>query len=144
MMMNSRRLRDLQATVAVAERFHGRAHAIEHRHVKVAEWSVLRASDVAARVELPAGAAGQNDREIVGIVPIAVGKARSEQNHRVIHQRAIAFTDGTKLIQKVSQLLGVPAVDLRVRLVLFGLILVMAALVMTARYAGNQRREILR
>ena len=72
--MESSCLHDLQRTRAIPERFHWGAHAFEHRNVEVTERRVLRAGDVAARVELPAGSASQNDWQVVWIVAIAVGE----------------------------------------------------------------------
>src|SRR5262245_14280974 len=84
---------DLERAGAVAEGAHRRAHAFEHGDVKVAERGVFLGGDVTAGIDAPAGSAGQNDWQIAGLVFVAVGEARAEEDHGIVEQGFFAFTD---------------------------------------------------
>src|SRR4051812_24690966 len=93
---------------------------------------------------LVAGRSSKNDWKIIWIVPIAVREARSKKDHRIVEQRPVAFLDRLQLVEEIGELLGMPAIDLRVRLEFFFLVLMMAEFVMAAGRALNDVREIFR
>jgi glutamate N-acetyltransferase / amino-acid N-acetyltransferase len=134
---------EIQGAGAVAEAFHGGPHVLEHGDVEVAEGGPFGTGDVTAGAQASAAAASQQDRQVGRIMAVAVGHARSEQYHAVVQQGAVAFLDGCHLVHQVGKLLGVPAVDLGVRLELLGLVLVMTEFVMRSAGSGDQLAEVL-
>ena len=65
--------------------------------------------EVPARRERAAAAAGQQDRQVVRVVAVAVGHGRAEEHHAVVQQRAVALADRRHPAQHVGELLDVPA-----------------------------------
>src|SRR5262245_27586199 len=70
---------------------HRRPERVEHRHVQVRQRRVLRVDEVLPGPESAAGAAGDDDGEVVRVVAIAVAQAGAEEDHRVVEDRAVAL-----------------------------------------------------
>ena len=78
--------------------------AMEHRRVR-------RVAQVAAALQLARRAAGEDDRQRIEVVLVAVAQAAAVEHHRVIEQRAVAVGRRLQLLEEVAEHLHVIAVD---------------------------------
>ena len=89
------------------------------------------------------GPPGQYQRELVGVMRVAVAQGRRKENHRIIEDASLAFSSSFQLAQKIRILLDVPAVDQMVLLQLVRVLRVVRNFMMGVRNAF-QKSEVLR
>ena len=77
------------------------------------------------RLEHPAAATGDEDREIVVVVAVAVADAAAVDDHAAVEERAIPFARPIELLEEIGKLLDVEAVDLLDLRLLRGVLAVM-------------------
>ena len=53
----------------------------------------------------PVAAAGQDQRQVVVLVAVAVRKAAAVDDHRMVEQRAVAFLGSTSAFEQIGELL---------------------------------------
>ena len=102
----------LQLAVAVPDAFFRNAHPIQHRQEQIRHRGLLGISKMASALDLARGAAGQQDRQIIMGMHIAVAQAAAVHDHRPVQQIGIAVRSRTKLVQKIRESLDVMGVDL--------------------------------
>ena len=100
-----------KASRAVAEVRHLGVHAVEYGNPEVVQRRFFAVFDVPARLDRAAAAAGEQNRQVVVIVGVAVGVAAAVDDHAVVQQRAVALLDALQLRQQVGELLDVELVD---------------------------------
>ena len=73
---------------------------VEHRDAEIHERRVFRIPDVPAALQLTAGVAGEDDRQLERRVAIAVAHAGAVDEQRVIEQRAVAVGGVAHLLEQ--------------------------------------------
>ena len=85
-------------------------HAVEQGQVQVHQRRVLREPQVATGLQRPAAVAGDEDRQVVVVVTIAVAVAGAVHDHAMIEQAAVALAGRLQLVEDVGGLDGPPFV----------------------------------
>ncbi len=110
---NSPTLRQpFQLSRAVAQLFRRHAHAIEHAEIEVGERRFFLNADVLAGLERPAAFTGEQNRQLVVVVGVAVADAASQDDHGVVQKRSLAFPNSLQFFQHISELGDVKAINL--------------------------------
>src|SRR5579884_1381510 len=123
----------LQTACAVADGLGMNAHTVEQGEEQVRHRGSVRVVQMTPRFDRARALAGQQDRQVVMVVAVAIADARAVDDHRIIEQRTLALADGLHLFQQVGQLGDMEAVDLA-DLVLFLLVpAMMGKVVMSLR-----------
>src|SRR5205823_6572173 len=86
-------LNTLQLPRAVSNALRRDAHAVKHREVKIGHRRFLVELDVASGRKRAAALTGQQDRQVVVVVPVAVPDGAAINNHAIVEQRPFAFLD---------------------------------------------------
>ena len=76
---------------AVTELFDFNAHAIQHRDIKIAQRYIALRLKMLAGLQSSTAVTAEQNRQIIRVMPIAIGNTGPEQNHAVIQKRAVAF-----------------------------------------------------
>ena len=66
---------------------------------------------MASRLDRSAAAAGEQDRQVVVVMAIAVGNSAAVEDHRVVEQAAAAFAVAPHPFEEVGQEAGMEEVD---------------------------------
>src|SRR5450432_3444135 len=96
--------------LAVGERIHANACALEQSQVQICKRSGLGITYVTAALEL-AGSTGDKDRKVDVVMLVAVAHSAAVKVERVVEQRAVAFRNGLELLQEVREERDVKFVD---------------------------------
>src|SRR5579871_6354858 len=91
----------LHFTGAVTERLHGNPKLVEHSQVKVGHRRFLRIPEMPPPLYTSGGAANQENRQIVMIVPVSIAHAAPVHDHDVVQKRAVAIRGRCQFIQIV-------------------------------------------
>ena len=98
---------------------------------------------MATRCNRAAAPTGQQNGQIVVVVPVAVANGAAVNNHAVVEQRSFAFLDGFHFAQETRELLHVKMIYLR-DFFLFRLVVLMVGKgVVAFRHANGRIRAIV-
>lgn len=117
-------LKSAKFPIGVADFFGGDAHTLHHADVEAGEGGVVVGFEVTAGFELAVGTAGQDDRDVLGGVGIAIADAGSEKDHGVVEDVGAALGKTLHFLKQIGKLCGVPGVDLFVLIKLLRVALV--------------------
>ena len=101
-----------QQAVAVAEGVRLDAYQLEHRQEQVVQRGFILEANVSAISDRSRSAAGNDDRQLVVTMAIAVSQTAAKHDHRMVQQTAVAVFRLAEPLQEVSKLRYVEVVDL--------------------------------
>ena len=104
--------RDSAGPGAIAELRGRDSGPLEHREVQIIQGRLLGIDEVPAALDRAAALAGEEDRQVVVVVAVAVADPAAVDDHRMVEERPFALTDRPELLEQVGELLDVEAVDL--------------------------------
>ena len=117
--------------------------SIERYRLQSGVFSGARSRRPGRSVPLPRP--GQQQRQVLHRVTVAVLKRAAEHDHRIVEQRRAAFIEALQPVQEVRQLLDVPVDDLAVLLAcVAGSFAVVRDGMEAALHAGQERVILLR
>ena len=100
---------------AVPEAVDRHPNPLQQRQVEVGQIGRLREVERPPAVDGAPAAAGEQRRQVVRIVLVAVAEDCPVDDHAVVEQRpAVGFLDGLEAAEQIGHLLVVPTDDLRV------------------------------
>ena len=135
-------LTDRKDSVGITEITSVRADRVEHCAEQVVQWCVLGVLKDTTGTQLPSTAACQENRQIMVVVPVAVIDRATIDDQRVIEQVPITIGSLAHLLQEVTELLAVVAIDLRNFLDVFLFVFVMGKLMVTVLDLDHRERTI--
>src|SRR5258706_10609547 len=127
---------------AVTQRVNRSTHSREHRAIKIAERGIPFVEQVPSGSDCATAFTGEDKRQIMRIVFVAVAHARAEKDHGIVQQCALAFFDGAEFVEEVRVLLDVPRVDPLVFRKFLLVVLVMRSLVVRTAHAWQKRKTL--
>jgi len=133
---------DRKDSVGITEITSVRSDRVEHCAEKVVQWRVLGILKHTTGTQLPSTAACQENRQIMVVVPVAVIDRSTIDDQRVIEQVPITIGSLAHLLQEVTELLAVIAIDLRNFLDVFLFVFVMGKLMVTVFDLDHRERAV--
>ena len=135
-------LTDRKDSVGITEITSVRANRVEHCAEQVVQWCVLGVLKDTTGTQLPSTAACQENRQIMMVVPVAVIDRAAIDDQGVIEQVPVTIGSLAHLLQEVTELLAVVAIDLRNFLDVFLFVFVMGKLMVTVFDLDHGERAV--
>src|SRR5262245_8384531 len=98
----SRKVFELAGTVT--QPVHMNIHAVQHAQEQIRQRRFPPVNNVPPRFQRAAALAGDEDGQVVVVVPVAVAVAAAVDEHALVEQRAVAFANGLQLGQEIREL----------------------------------------
>ena len=133
---------DRKDSVGITEITSVRADRVEHCAEQVVQRCVLGVLKNTAGTELPSTAACQENRQIMVVVPVTVIDRTAIDDQGVIEQVPITIGSLAHLLQEVTELLAIVAIDLRNLLDVFLFVFVMGKLMVTVFDLDHRKRAV--
>ncbi len=79
---------------------------------KIAQRRAVFVANVSSGLDSTTATSGQDDRQVIVVVPVTVTDAAAVNQHAVVQQRAVAFSDLLQSSQQIVEAINLKAIDL--------------------------------
>ena len=100
----------VQFGLGVAEGFALDVHAVQQGDVEIRHRRFRGIDDVASGLDAACSVTGQDHRQMIVLMAVAVAQAAAVDDHGMIEQRAVAVFCGFQFAQEIGELLHVDSV----------------------------------